>query len=58
MVTTVVKKGQPGALYFDKFSISEFLSHWNIECEDFGLTGPQKCQDYQTPEIKDRIGRK
>jgi hypothetical protein len=49
------RPGQPDALYFDKFNISEFLPRWNIECEDFSLTGPQKCQDYHTPEIKDVI---
>jgi hypothetical protein len=52
------RPGQPGALYFDKYNISEFLRRWDIECEDYGLTGPQNCQrvgDYCSPEIKDVI---
>jgi hypothetical protein len=40
------RPGQPGALYFDKFNISEFLPRWNIECEDFDLTGPPKMPTY------------
>ena len=39
-------------------NITEFLRRWNIECEDFGLTNPQKCTrlpDYCTPETKDTI---
>ena len=50
--------GQPGALHFDNMNVSEFLCRWNIECEDFGLTDPQKCTrlpDYCTSETKDTI---
>ena len=50
--------GQSGALYFDNTNVTEFLRHWNIECEDFSLTDAQKCAripDYCTPETKDVI---
>jgi Protein of unknown function (DUF4100) len=52
------RPGQPGALYFDNTNITEFLRRWDNECEDFGLTDPQKCTrlpDYCTPETKDTI---
>ena len=52
------RPGQPGALHFDNTNISEFLHRWNNECEDFGLTDPQKCTrlpDYCTSETKDTI---
>ena len=52
------RPGQPGALHFDNMNISEFLRRWNNECEDFGLTDPQKCTrlpDYCTSETKDAI---
>jgi len=52
------RPGQPGALHFDNTNITEFLRCWNNECEDFGLTDPQKCTrlpDYCTPDTKDTI---
>lgn len=54
----MLRPGQPGALYFNELNVSEFLRRWNIECEDAGLTGPQKCQrigDYCSPELKEVV---
>jgi hypothetical protein len=54
----MLRPGQPGALSFNEVNVSEFLRRWNIECEDAGLTGPQKCQrvgDYCSPEVKEVV---
>ena len=42
-VCVMPRPSQPGALYFDTSDVSEFLRRWNLECEDFGLSDPQKC---------------
>src|SRR5437667_12327729 len=34
---------QLGSMLFDGNNISDFLEDWNIECEDYGLTGHQNC---------------
>jgi len=52
------RPGQPGALQFDGTNITEFLEDWNIECDDYGLSDPQKCARlpyYCTPSIKDVV---
>ena len=54
----MLRPGQPGALYFNEYDVSEFLRRWNIEYEDASLTGPQKCQrirDYCSPEVKEVV---
>jgi hypothetical protein len=55
---TMPRPGQPGAMQFDGKNITEFLNDWNIECEDFGLTEPQRCArfpNYCTKDIKETI---
>ena len=45
-------------MQFVSHNITEFLEEWNIECEDFGLTGAQRCTrfpNYCTPEIKETV---
>jgi len=52
------RPGQPGAPFFDDINVTEFLRHWNIKCEDFGLSDAQKCArlpDYCTPKTKDVV---
>jgi len=49
---------QAGALHFDKSNVTDFLRCWNIECENYGLTDPQKCAriiDYCAKDIQDVI---
>ena len=55
---TMPRPGQPGAPLFDGIDITEFLRRWNIECEDVGLTKPQRCDRlpyYCTPNVKDVV---
>jgi hypothetical protein len=50
--------GEPGARCFDKSDISEFLRWWNIRADDFGLSGPQKCDrvlDYCALDIREVV---
>jgi hypothetical protein len=57
-VAVMPRPGQPGAMYFDKTDVSEFLRRWNIECEDYGLTNRQKCTrigDYCSKDVKEVI---
>jgi len=41
---TMLRPGQPGAPFFDKVNVTDFLRHWNIETEDYGLDPRQKCE--------------
>ena len=50
---TMPRPGQPGAMQFDGKNITEFLKDWNMECEDFGLTEPQRCARFPNYCIKD-----
>ena len=52
------RPNQAGAMRFDKTDVTDFLRRWNIECEDYGLSDPQKCDriiDYCSPEIREVI---
>jgi len=49
------RPGVLGALLFDKTNVSKFLSRWNRECDDYGLSNVERCvrfPDYCTPEIE------
>ena len=41
---TMLRPGQPGAPFFDKVNVTDFLRHWNAECEDCGLDVTRKCE--------------
>jgi hypothetical protein len=50
--------GEHGARCFDKSNVSEFLRWWNVRADDFGLTGPQKCDrvlDYCAQDVRDIV---
>ena len=44
IVGIMPRPGQPGALSFDGKGISDFLKDWNNECDEYGLSGTQKCK--------------
>src|SRR5436190_11310594 len=50
--------GQLRSMLFNGNNISDFLEDWSIKCEDYRLTGAQKCArfpNYCTPAIKDLV---
>src|SRR5947207_15593588 len=52
------RPGEPGVPFFDKVDVTDFLRHWNIECEDCGFSGRQKCERlwfYCSDEVRDII---
>jgi hypothetical protein len=52
------RPGQPGAMEFDGRNVTEFLEDWDLQCEDYGLSGPQKCArfpNYCTPTVKELV---
>ena len=38
IVTIIPRPGQPGAPYFDKTKVTEFLEDWEMLCVDYGLS--------------------
>src|SRR5947207_10864407 len=50
--------GQPDAPYFDGTDVTEFLRQWNIDCEDFGISEPKKCDRlpyYCSKEVREVV---
>ena len=54
----MLRPGQPGAPYFDKVNVTDFLRQWNAECDDCGLDAKRKCErlwSYCSEEVKQTL---
>lgn len=43
-VAVMPRPGQPGALLFEGKKVTDFLSDWSMECDEYGLSDQQKCR--------------
>lgn len=43
MHTIMPRPGQPGALFFDRRNVTEFLENWDLECSVYGYDSPERC---------------